>query len=451
MEEAREPPPSSDQDDCESGNNIVDVEPQSEPLDLSTRGTARETSSSSSVDARSQRSEAATPLSDTPASSAVPDAGNLDADSPGRGISPASPFHLVDAEASRALPATLLSSFFYEHLQRQQRQSWMDKTADVHPLDLLQKAAAFGSKMLNSPSNPLPFDLLHHQSTLSGLLSRPVGVGIGGAALPMDAATVDVHKYGRRQTSMPGQRQQQQQPHRYGCRFCGKMFPRSANLTRHLRTHTGEQPYRCCYCERSFSISSNLQRHVRNIHNRERPFSCPLCERSFGQQTNLDRHLKKHEVDATTAGGMAGGLDQSAARERSPPGRDIAGESYLLELRRFVVRACGIDVADATTSANGTTTTADYEHHLDEYRAKSPGQTLIWSPARQPSTLLQEDRHSESADPVDVVDSEHSTTSSGVDDSHSPTCDDDGAVFSPLSDGLRLVANIKSPIHSVVC
>ncbi|CAH1775145.1 unnamed protein product [Owenia fusiformis] len=84
---------------------------------------------------------------------------------------------------------------------------------------------------------------------------------------------------------------------RYACKFCGKIFPRSANLTRHLRTHTGEQPYKCKYCERSFSISSNLQRHVRNIHNKEKPYRCPLCDRSFGQQTNLDRHLKKHETE----------------------------------------------------------------------------------------------------------------------------------------------------------
>nr|CAD7397835.1 unnamed protein product [Timema poppensis] len=34
---------------------------------------------------------------------------------------------------------------------------------------------------------------------------------------------------------------------RYSCKFCGKVFPRSANLTRHLRTHTGEQPYKCKY------------------------------------------------------------------------------------------------------------------------------------------------------------------------------------------------------------
>lgn len=93
---------------------------------------------------------------------------------------------------------------------------------------------------------------------------------------------------------------------RYACKFCAKVFPRSANLTRHLRTHTGEQPYQCKYCERSFSISSNLQRHVRNIHNKEKPYRCHLCERCFGQQTNLDRHLKKHETDVNGLGLGAG-------------------------------------------------------------------------------------------------------------------------------------------------
>ncbi|KAG5684072.1 hypothetical protein PVAND_013321 [Polypedilum vanderplanki] len=119
---------------------------------------------------------------------------------------------------------------------------------------------------------------------------------------------------------------------RYSCKFCGKVFPRSANLTRHLRTHTGEQPYSCKYCERSFSISSNLQRHVRNIHNKERPFKCALCERCFGQQTNLDRHLKKHEADAI---GLGLGIDEryKAYRRNS---RGIPEDSYFEEIRQFM-------------------------------------------------------------------------------------------------------------------
>lgn len=108
---------------------------------------------------------------------------------------------------------------------------------------------------------------------------------------------------------------------RYACKFCGKVFPRSANLTRHLRTHTGEQPYKCKYCERSFSISSNLQRHVRNIHNKERPFRCPLCDRCFGQQTNLDRHLKKHEAEG-------GDSPSSADTERE--------DTYFDDIRSFM-------------------------------------------------------------------------------------------------------------------
>ncbi|XP_039150321.1 transcription factor hamlet isoform X4 [Drosophila simulans] len=113
---------------------------------------------------------------------------------------------------------------------------------------------------------------------------------------------------------------------RYSCKFCGKVFPRSANLTRHLRTHTGEQPYPCKYCDRAFSISSNLQRHVRNIHNKERPFRCELCDRSFGQQTNLDRHVKKHESEGNNF-------------RDSPSSSGIAErEEYFDDIRKFMNR-----------------------------------------------------------------------------------------------------------------
>ena len=143
----------------------------------------------------------------------------------------------------------------------------------------------------------------------------------------------------------------QKMKERYCCKFCGKIFPRSANLTRHLRTHTGEQPYKCKYCERSFSISSNLQRHVRNIHNKEKPYKCPLCDRSFGQQTNLDRHLKKHETEGPVI------MD-------SPPNTPLSGEqqvldekeeSYFDEIRNFI---------DKTSTAPISPMSGSYEHQM---------------------------------------------------------------------------------------
>lgn len=87
---------------------------------------------------------------------------------------------------------------------------------------------------------------------------------------------------------------------RFHCHYCGKIFPRSANLTRHIRTHTGEQPYKCDFCPRCFSISSNLQRHIRNIHQKERPFHCTLCFKQFGQRANLERHIRNHYLLAVT-------------------------------------------------------------------------------------------------------------------------------------------------------
>ncbi|XP_071506360.1 histone-lysine N-methyltransferase MECOM-like [Diadema antillarum] len=130
---------------------------------------------------------------------------------------------------------------------------------------------------------------------------------------------------------------------RYTCKFCGKLFPRSANLTRHLRTHTGEQPYSCKYCDRSFSISSNLQRHVRNIHNKEKPFKCPLCDRCFGQQTNLDRHLKKHENedysgDAETPEKVNGVEKPLPLKKMDDWSDDLSekDEAYFAEIKNFI-------------------------------------------------------------------------------------------------------------------
>ncbi|XP_066546862.1 histone-lysine N-methyltransferase PRDM16 isoform X3 [Amia ocellicauda] len=152
---------------------------------------------------------------------------------------------------------------------------------------------------------------------------------------------------------------------RYTCRYCGKIFPRSANLTRHLRTHTGEQPYRCKYCDRSFSISSNLQRHVRNIHNKEKPFKCHLCNRCFGQQTNLDRHLKKHEhenIPVSQHSGILSNLGTNISSPTSEPDNHALLEekedSYFSEIRNFISNS---ELNQASSSTDKRPETQDEE------------------------------------------------------------------------------------------
>ena len=130
-------------------------------------------------------------------------------------------------------------------------------------LDLLRRSGG-GQPSINHEHLPLPKPYHHHHHHNNH--HRADGMGLSGGSIGAAAAGSSSATAGGGLSGTTKSRD------RYSCKFCGKVFPRSANLTRHLRTHTGEQPYKCKYCDRSFSISSNLQRHVRNIHNKEKPF-----------------------------------------------------------------------------------------------------------------------------------------------------------------------------------
>ncbi|XP_075461005.1 histone-lysine N-methyltransferase PRDM16 isoform X2 [Ascaphus truei] len=198
---------------------------------------------------------------------------------------------------------------------------------------------------------------------------------------------------------------------RYTCRYCGKIFPRSANLTRHLRTHTGEQPYRCKYCDRSFSISSNLQRHVRNIHNKEKPFKCHLCNRCFGQQTNLDRHLKKHEHENVPVSQHSGVITNHHGTSVSSPNSesenhallDEKEDSYFSEIRNFI----------ANSELNQATSLAEKRAEIQDIDSSSKCCGLVNQKA--------EDADEEDDDDLEEEYEDGSLTGKSQDETASPT------------------------------
>lgn len=64
------------------------------------------------------------------------------------------------------------------------------------------------------------------------------------------------------------------------------------DLTKHMRTHSGEKPCKCSWCGNFFATNGNLTEHYAGVHRHRRRFKCDKCGNAFPRRIQLQIHVE---------------------------------------------------------------------------------------------------------------------------------------------------------------
>ncbi|NXD13698.1 RREB1 protein, partial [Nothocercus nigrocapillus] len=125
------------------------------------------------------------------------------------------------------------------------------------------------------------------------------------------------------------------------CTVCNKRFWSLQDLTRHMRSHTGERPYKCQTCERTFTLKHSLVRHqrihqkVKNARNHGKESDKEETQSRCGEDSeNESSHSGTNPISENECDSAAGiGSLPSVTRSRKEPPDGAAKDSLGREER----------------------------------------------------------------------------------------------------------------------
>ena len=90
---------------------------------------------------------------------------------------------------------------------------------------------------------------------------------------------------------------------RFQCSQCDKSYSRNADLKKHMKTHSCENPCKCSICDKAFLHSEDLKKHIaaHTGDTGEKLFQCETCDESFKCETIFKMHIISHYGKKSTS------------------------------------------------------------------------------------------------------------------------------------------------------
>uniref|UniRef100_H2UHX0 C2H2-type domain-containing protein n=1 Tax=Takifugu rubripes TaxID=31033 RepID=H2UHX0_TAKRU len=175
-------------------------------------------------------------------------------------------------------------------------------------------------------------------------------------------------------------RQRKKYPNNKICPVCNKIFLRAAAMRRHLETHSAnrELKYKCANCDnRTLPYSADIAKHLRS-HTEERPYICVTCEKGFKYRDTLKKHqiIHGHEgireeqsktVEQILAEADAQNCGDGGAKENEPrPPADTPAHVASVPVRKVHQKAAKVCPVCARTFDSVKTLNRHIQCHTED-------------------------------------------------------------------------------------